>query len=355
MGLFYNSALHFEDGSLSGDVIQYSITTPVGFEWLTIDQTTGYLSGVPDDKDVGDFQVQITAESSGGLVTNTVYLTVENVNDIPIISGTFNALSVLSGANSSGAIYCVDDDIVLNKGYAEYQTIFGVNDIYKDGISYLIEKQEGQYGHIYLQNGDTLKWVYEADASLADTANVGFEKFKLEIFDGYELISKNIDIIVDNTPIDAIVKDFNGNLLDGFIIDSVETPFAITGGELRILNDVNLNNISLLEGSYNFAEAITLDDVIGTLKSVSGIATLDGANAVAADINSDGFIDLDDVIGILKSVAGISDMSGFSLVDENNNKITTLHESTGTTLNSILVAHGDVDMSGSFSNLLEMV
>ncbi|MEA3512969.1 MAG: putative Ig domain-containing protein [Campylobacterota bacterium] len=55
-------------------------------EWLTIDSTTGIISGTPENKDVGILAIKVTAtDSSSEMVSDTFELTINNTNTAPTL------------------------------------------------------------------------------------------------------------------------------------------------------------------------------------------------------------------------------------------------------------------------------
>ena len=80
---------NFADVDL-GDVLTFSATLANGDPlpaWLSIDPVTGELSGTPANGDVGSYAVTVTAtDASGATATDTFDLTVENVNDAPVVT-----------------------------------------------------------------------------------------------------------------------------------------------------------------------------------------------------------------------------------------------------------------------------
>jgi len=79
----YNTSVHFNDID-SNDVLTYSATLSNGSAlpiWLSINTTTGVLSGTPLNGDVGVIDVTVTATDIAGLsVSDTYTLTVNNSN-----------------------------------------------------------------------------------------------------------------------------------------------------------------------------------------------------------------------------------------------------------------------------------
>ena len=73
----------------AGDKLTYSATLANGSElpnWLSFNADTRTFSGIPVNEDVGNLSIIVTAtDQSGETISNTFELTVENVNDAPIL------------------------------------------------------------------------------------------------------------------------------------------------------------------------------------------------------------------------------------------------------------------------------
>ena len=81
-----------------GDTLTLSATLANGAplpSWLHFDPTIGTFSGTPTDGDVGLLVIKVTATDSNNTSVSTSFgLTVTNVNDAPVVSGTIPAQSV---------------------------------------------------------------------------------------------------------------------------------------------------------------------------------------------------------------------------------------------------------------------
>ena len=79
----------FADPNAS-DILTYTISLPNGDplpSWLSFDPATRTLSGTPDDPQVGTISILVSATDQGGLSATTTFdLTVNNVNDAPIVA-----------------------------------------------------------------------------------------------------------------------------------------------------------------------------------------------------------------------------------------------------------------------------
>jgi hypothetical protein len=87
---------NFTDEDL-GDTLTFSATLENGDplpSWLSIDRDTGELSGTPDNGDVGDILVTVTASDGEATASDTFSVSVENTNDGPIISSSIQDQSV---------------------------------------------------------------------------------------------------------------------------------------------------------------------------------------------------------------------------------------------------------------------
>ncbi|MFJ5485606.1 putative Ig domain-containing protein, partial [Pectobacterium actinidiae] len=81
-----------------GDTLTLSATLANGSPlpaWLSFNPATGTFSGTPGNADVGSLSIKITAtDPSSAAVSTTFGLTVTNVNDAPVVSGTLPPQSV---------------------------------------------------------------------------------------------------------------------------------------------------------------------------------------------------------------------------------------------------------------------
>ncbi|QDX96989.1 tandem-95 repeat protein [Pectobacterium carotovorum subsp. carotovorum] len=80
-----------------GDTLTLSATLADGSPlpaWLSFNPATGTFSGTPGNGDVGSLSIKITANDGDTSVSTTFGLTVTNVNDAPVVSGTLPPQSV---------------------------------------------------------------------------------------------------------------------------------------------------------------------------------------------------------------------------------------------------------------------
>ncbi|MCL5502258.1 putative Ig domain-containing protein, partial [Escherichia coli] len=80
-----------------GDTLTLSATLADGSAlpaWLSFDPATKTFSGTPGNGDVGNLSIRLTASDGSSSVSTTFALTVTNVNDSPVVSGSIPPQSV---------------------------------------------------------------------------------------------------------------------------------------------------------------------------------------------------------------------------------------------------------------------
>ncbi|MBQ4774160.1 hypothetical protein F9U44_21985, partial [Pectobacterium versatile] len=86
-----------------GDTLTLSATLADGTalpSWLSFNPATGTFSGTPANGDVGSLTIKVTAtDGSNASVSTTFGLTVTNVNDAPVVSGTIPAQNIAQGGS----------------------------------------------------------------------------------------------------------------------------------------------------------------------------------------------------------------------------------------------------------------
>jgi Ca2+-binding RTX toxin-like protein len=98
-----------------GDTLTYAATLADGSAlpaWLTFDAETQTFSGTPLQADVGAIDVEVTATDGGGLsAQDTFTLTVENVNDAPVVTPAAATQTMLLGQSVDAAsLFAVADE-----------------------------------------------------------------------------------------------------------------------------------------------------------------------------------------------------------------------------------------------------
>jgi hypothetical protein len=83
-----------------GDALSFAVTLADGSAlpaWLTFDAATKILSGTPGAGEIGDLSLKVTASDGSLSASQTFVLTVQNVNDAPVASGSIPAQSGKEG------------------------------------------------------------------------------------------------------------------------------------------------------------------------------------------------------------------------------------------------------------------
>ncbi|TAM46397.1 MAG: hypothetical protein EPN55_05425, partial [Gammaproteobacteria bacterium] len=97
-----------DDDFIHGDSLTLSAALWDGSvlpDWLTFDATTGTFSGTPDNWDVSSYDIRVTATDTGGLSVSDVFtLTVNNVNDAPVVANAIPDQLATEGAAFSYAV-----------------------------------------------------------------------------------------------------------------------------------------------------------------------------------------------------------------------------------------------------------
>ena len=79
---------HFDDVDL-GDALTFTANLEGGGdlpEWLSFDEETGQFSGTPENGDVGDLSISVTASDGEASISDTFTVSVENTNDGPVVT-----------------------------------------------------------------------------------------------------------------------------------------------------------------------------------------------------------------------------------------------------------------------------
>ncbi len=129
-----NISVAFTDADLArGDVLTYSATLEDGSAlptWLDLDTATGTFAGIPDNWQVGSYDIRITAtDTAGRSVSDTFVLTVNNVNDAPVLA---NAISDQTATEGEPFAYTLAHDV-----FRDDDTIHG------DTLSYTSSLADG--------------------------------------------------------------------------------------------------------------------------------------------------------------------------------------------------------------------
>lgn len=105
----YNVMIEGEDIDPTGDTFTWEIVSS-DIEFLTINSTTGWLKGMPENEDVGTFELTISAsDDKGGNSWATFDFVVLDINDLPVIT-TENIETARQGEEYYARLFADDID-----------------------------------------------------------------------------------------------------------------------------------------------------------------------------------------------------------------------------------------------------
>ena len=150
------------------------------------------------------FNVQV-ADADGGVDTQTITITVQGTNDLPVISGDSVTSGSVIEAGIDGDAIAIGDDIAT--GTLEYSDADGVGAAtwaLVDGESTLTTSLQGTYGSITL-NASTGAWVYTLDNELPATQALAANATPTETFnvrltdDAGATVNSTIEVTVNGS------------------------------------------------------------------------------------------------------------------------------------------------------------
>jgi len=229
----YDASANFADVD-SGDTRTYSATLSDGSalpSWLSINSTTGVLSGTPVNSNVGVLAVTVTAtDGDGATVSDTFDLTVVNRNDAP---------TDFDFVDSSDSTIDVDEIVDAGTGIGKLQNVTDVD----SGDSFTFSLTDDAAGRFELntdRNEIVVRNGAAFDADSEPTVNV-----TVRVTDsGGATYDETFSVAVNNV--------VNGNVADGYI--SGATVFRDTDND----------------GTLDTGEVSTTSDVEGNFRLVGG-------------------------------------------------------------------------------------
>jgi hypothetical protein len=205
---------------IDGDEIVISLGSSP--DWLTI--TDGVLSGIPTNDDVGTFDVTINvSDGIGDLVSKTISITIENVNDAPVISQA--ALDVSTNQNDLYE-YTIPSDVFSDVDKDDLLTL-SMEDGYPSWLTLTGNSLTGTPGYDEIGN-------YTITITATDTDGLSVtETFDLEVqFVVYdvEFSASNVGVCVGElATVEATgAIDYNWYDVDGIILQEGGTSLEIT-------------------------------------------------------------------------------------------------------------------------------
>ena len=261
---------------LDGDNLTYSASQADGSslpDWLSFDASTGTFSGTPGNEDVGSLSVTVSASDGRASADSTFTLSVGNVNDAAVISGTdTGSVTEDSGASliATGTLNISDLDV----GESQFNA----------------GNYSGLYGSITLNSAGT--WSYRANNSQAviqalGTGDTLVDTITVQSVDGTNhdltitLNGSNDDAMISGTDTGAASEDDGAMLtISGALnvsdADAGEDQFAsatLNGNYGDLTIDANGNWQYSADNSQAVIQALgegeTLSDTV-TVQSLDG-------------------------------------------------------------------------------------
>jgi len=130
----------------------------------------------------------------------------------------------------------------------------------------------------------------------------------------------------------------------------------IDNGELHINENYSFDTIKISDTS-NYTQNINISDAIDVLRHIVDLESFTSGSAGyhAADVNNDGNINISDAIDILRHIVNLEAIDSFDLIDETGNRLNSLDPTALSNAPQwIVVANGDVNMSGEFDTAYVM-
>ena len=208
-------------------------------------------------------------------------------------------------------------DGVKDNGYAlkinTTQTNLGVDYLFRDGISYTIDNQQGVYGTLELNN--KAEWIYTLDYADTDTVSLTdsqlvTDSFNVIVSDGNSSISQSIDINITGQNLDLIDGLIVDNILDEFNYSSVKDLYAVWNentsavsinfktssndslaklSHLSSLVDISLDGIANIIANLYFSDVVNLSFTWNASNSTMQLqfdsAVYNGDSVATGDVN----------------------------------------------------------------------
>ncbi len=278
-----------------GDTLTYSMSGAPST--LSIDSTTGVISGIPLNGDVGDHTITVTAtDGSQASISDEYVLTVDNTNDAPSISST-GATSVDEDSLYSYSIVTSDDDtgdtLAITHSGADWLTMTDAG----DGTATLAGTPDNDDVGTYTVT------VTVTDAALA----TGTETITIVVDNTNDLPTGAVTISGDLYT-DAILSAVTSTIADDDGLGTFSYQWANQDGDITGATsaDYTLGSWEVIGDTYSVT--VTYTDARGTTESLTSDVSsavvinpsgdLDGdliTNDVDTDIDGDGWInDADD-------------------------------------------------------------
>jgi len=336
------------DSDPDGDTLTYNIVGGADAALFEISDSGDKLllaSDVAIDFETkNQLAVELSATDDGDLSFNKSFtVNVLDINDQPIVSTNlpdqrFTLLepNLAYSYNASNAFLDVDAGDSLN-----YTGLIKNDD---DTLSAL-----PSWLSLDVDSGILTGTPEDGDIGLYNVVMTAIDHDSLFVSDTF-----NLEVV--HHAQDAMVKTADNFTLDGLALNLWENEtdlnqsLAINTGEIGVTENITFDAIKLSNANAYRGE-LDIRDVMGVLKHIVQINSLEGQAFHAGDVNNDEKIDIRDVMAILKDIVEIEKIDTFDLIDSSGNRVDQVEDGNPATLPEwTLIANGDVNQSGSFAD-----
>jgi VCBS repeat-containing protein len=343
----YDASANFSDADID-DSITYTATLSDDSslpDWISVNSSTGVLSGTPANAGVGATAVKVTAtDSQSTSVSDTYTLTVSNTNDAAIITAADS--SITKGVATTVTSTATHTDIDANNDANVFTPVSTTSSTYG---SYSVTT--GGVWTYTLDNSNTTIQALVLGESTTDSITVTAEDVTTEA------ITITINGANDAAKLLSSYSTSPANIIDNLTIElwkestQVGGDIAITKGEVLVDSTTDFDQVRISQSdAFDTSLAINVFDVLLTVESIVGISTLTGSARQAADVNNDSDVNVFDVLAMVEHIVGVSSIDHFDMVNSSGNRITQLTSITsGDVPEYHLVMNGDVNMDGAFN------
>jgi len=210
--------------------LQWNLSTNALF--LEMNQSSGHLSGLPEQKDVGSFWVSVSASDGFYTTYQNFPLEVINVNDLPVVEilDPENGSTIQTDKLINGSVEDVDSDIEIVE----------------------IRIDTGEWNEVVGKN----EWTYVLNTR---TMENGVHTISVRAYDGFTYSkSVKISVMVNNTVQELDKPDLIIDYFGAVTIYSVEVPYDDKNNRTAPGTYVNLTAVIKNDG-HNIARNITVE------------------------------------------------------------------------------------------------
>jgi len=195
----------------TGDTLLYSASLGDDSSlpsWLSFDADTQTFSGTPDNNDVNEFNVKVTATDTGGLSASDEFsFTVNNVNDAPVLTNPIADQATLEGEQFDYQLPAnsFTDDDVIHGDVLTLSAVLADGSALPDWLTFDATTQTFTGTVPYDAAGEILVQVSATDSAGISVSDV-FELNMINVLNGNQ--HKNV---IFGTSNEDIINGFGGN------------------------------------------------------------------------------------------------------------------------------------------------